>query len=113
MRTGLSRRKGGRCCGSRVYSLFGTAENWTGLAIPGRETTTGTLPTSVVLEKDRFGGEDRGAVGTDAIELGIAGFTGRFAEDWSLPATVSWRSCAHCPLLTSGLDDLRIDISNS
>lgn len=32
--------------------------------MPGRDTTTGTLPTSTVLEKERLGGDDRAAVGT-------------------------------------------------
>ena len=73
--------------------------------MPGKETTTGTFPTNVVLEKDRLGGEDLGAVGTDAPGLGIADGVGRFAAGRSSPATVSWRSCAHCPL-ASGLEDL-------
>lgn len=74
--------------------------------MPGKETTTGTFPTNVVLEKDRLGGEDLGAVGTDAPVLGIADGVGRFAVGRSSPATVSWRSCAHCPPLASGLEDL-------
>lgn len=70
-----------------MWSLFGTAAKWTGLVIPGKDTTTGTLPTNVVLENDRLGGSDLGAVGTGAIGLGIAGFC--FCEDFSSPATVS------------------------
>lgn len=75
------------------------------MAIPGKETTTGTFPTNVVLEKDRLGGEDLGAVGTDAPGLGIVDGVGRFAAGRS-SATVSWRSCAHCPPLASALEDL-------
>lgn len=70
-----------------MCNLLGTAGKWTGLAIPGRETTTGTLPTKVVLENDRFGGEDLGAVGTGAMGLGIAEVC--FCKDLSSPATVS------------------------
>ena len=46
------------CC------FLGTAGNDLGWIIPGKKTTTGTFPTNVVLEKDLFGGEDLGAVGT-------------------------------------------------
>lgn len=57
--------------------------------MPGNETTTGTFPTKVVLEKDRFGGEDLGAVGTGTTGLGIEDGMGRFGEDLSASATVS------------------------
>lgn len=68
IRTGLSRRRGGRCSGKRVCCFFGTAEHTIGWAIPGRSTTAGTFPISVVLEKDRFGGVEFGAVGTGLNE---------------------------------------------
>ena len=70
MRTGLSRRKGGRCWGSRVYCLFGTELYGIGFTMPGKNTTTGTFPIKTVLENDRFGGEERGAVGTPLDEIG-------------------------------------------
>lgn len=62
--TGLSRRRGGRCSGSRVCCFLGTAEYGIAFVIPGRKTITETLPTSTVLEKERLGGDDLGAVGT-------------------------------------------------
>lgn len=86
------------CC------FLGTAGNDLGCVMPGRKTTTGTLPIRVVLEKERFGGSDRGAVGTletdgygpEVVETCLgAGFS---------PATVSWRSCVHCPSLASGFE---------
>jgi hypothetical protein len=78
-----------------------------GRAMPCRNTTTGTLPIRVVLEKDLFGGVERGAVGT--------GFGAKFDMDpgtaeglltGSSPATISCRSCVHCPSLASGLECL-------
>lgn len=69
IRTGLSRRRGGRCSGKRVCCFFATAEHTNGWVIPGRSTTVGTFPISVVLEKDLFGGVDLGAVGTGLNEL--------------------------------------------
>lgn len=85
-----------------MWSLF-SVTNWAGLAIPGKETTTGTFPTNVVLEKDRFGGEDLGAVGTGCPTDGV----GRFgAAAGRSSATVSWRSCAHCPPLASDFEGL-------
>lgn len=38
--------------------------------MPGKNTTTGTFPIKTVLENDRFGGEERGAVGTTLDEVG-------------------------------------------
>lgn len=104
MRTGLSRRSGGRCWGSRVCCLFGTVEYGIGWAMPGMKTTTGTFPIRVVLENDLLGGDDLGAVGTGLGGLGIAvEVAGALEEVRSSPATVSWRSCVHCPSLASGL----------
>lgn len=57
--------------------------------MPGKKTTTGTLPTSVVLEKDRFGGEDLGAVGTVTVDWGKERGTGWVGAGLSSPATVS------------------------
>lgn len=68
IRTGLSRRSGGRCCGRRVYCRLGTEPNETGCVIPGRNTTTGTFPIRTVVEKDRLGGVVLGAVGTTGRE---------------------------------------------
>jgi hypothetical protein len=43
----------------------------------------------VVLEKDRFGGEDRGAVGTFEGGFGTAEGAGCFGPERSSPATVA------------------------
>lgn len=68
------------------------------------KTTTGTFPIRVVLENDLLGGDDLGAVGTGLGGLGIAvEVAGALEEVRSSPATVSWRSCVHCPSLASGL----------
>ena len=67
-----------------MYCLFGTAGNDLACAIPGKKTTTGTLPSNVVLEKVRFGGVDLGAVGTVAPDGGTC-----FGPGESSPATVS------------------------
>lgn len=66
-----------------------------GLSIPGRKTTAGTFPIRTVLEKDLFGGDDLGAVGTGLDVLCMSWFG---AARWDLGAggasvaTVSWRS---------------------
>lgn len=65
-RTGLSRLKGGRCWGNRVCWRFGTAANGIAASIPGKKTRTGTFPITNVVEKERFGGVERGATVTVA-----------------------------------------------
>ena len=55
-RTGLSRRKGGRCCGRRVCSFLGTLGTATRFAMPGKLIVTDTLPSSTEVENERFGG---------------------------------------------------------
>lgn len=88
--------------------------------MPGRNTTTGTLPTKTVLENERFGGDDRAAVGGPAAD-GIAGWRGwpgaGAGLDWDAGtswATDSWRSCLHGPSVTSGFwDDLLHNESES
>ena len=67
--------------------------------MPGRRTTTGTFPRTVVLESDRLGGDVLGAVGTCfggllKVEVGVGLTVGG-----SSPATVSWRSCVQTPSL--------------
>lgn len=93
--TGLSRRRGGRCSGRRVYCFFSTAGKVTGLSMPGRYTTTGTFPATRVVEKDRFGVEVLGAVGTvvgkflwENVEAFVEAL-GRLGAGGSSPATVS------------------------
>lgn len=59
--------------------------------MPGRDTTTGTFPINVVLEKDLLGGDDLGAVGTGfggMIDVSADVVEG-FETDGSSPATVS------------------------
>jgi hypothetical protein len=53
--TGLSRLKGGRCCGRRVCCLLTTLETNFLCSIPGSETCTVTFPRTVTKEKDLFG----------------------------------------------------------
>lgn len=55
-RTGLSRRRGGRCCGKRVCCFTGTPVNIIGSFMLGRKTRIWTLETCVVLENDRLSG---------------------------------------------------------
>lgn len=78
-----------------------------GRAMPCRNTTTGTLPIRVVLEKDLFGGVERGAVGTGfGAKSDMDSGTAEGLLVGSSPATVSCRSCVHCPSLASGLECL-------
>lgn len=42
--------------------------------IPGRRTMTGTFPIKTVLENERLGGDERGAVGTGFAPLNEPGF---------------------------------------
>jgi hypothetical protein len=54
-RTGLSRLKGGRCCGSKVccfFTTFGTDFFW---SMPGNDICMATFPSTVVKEKSLFG----------------------------------------------------------
>lgn len=61
--------------------------------MPGKKTLTGTFPIRTVLENDRFGGDDLGAVGTGLegwdITVDVAG---GLEGGGSSPATVSCRS---------------------
>lgn len=63
--------------------------------MPGRKTTTGTFPIKVVLEKERFGGKDLGAVargfgGLDVTEAeGVANGLGADEFELSSLASVS------------------------
>src|ERR1700722_17632847 len=66
--TGLSRLKGGRCCGSSVCCFFAMVLTAILFGMPGKYTLTGTLPTTVEVENDRFGGVGaRGAALTDCL----------------------------------------------
>ena len=65
--TGLSRLKGGRCCGRRVCCFFAMFLTAILFGIPGRYTLTSTLPTTVEVENDRFGGGARGAALTGGL----------------------------------------------
>ena len=56
IRTGLSRRSGGRWWGSRVCWLTGTAEKTMGSVIPSSKIRICTFPILAVLENDRLGG---------------------------------------------------------
>lgn len=62
-RTGLSLRRGGRCCGNSVCCFLGILWICLRSVIPGRLTLTATLPRTVTTENERFGAEDAGADG--------------------------------------------------
>lgn len=70
-----------------------------------------TLPTKVVLQNDRFGGDDRGAVGTGKAGFGRVDEDECFGAGGSSPTTISWRSWAHCPSLASGLGGYLWEVS--
>ena len=62
MRTGLSRRSGGRCFGKRVCDLMGTFWKVIGAFMLGRRTRTTALWVCTVVEKLRvWGGFEAGA----------------------------------------------------
>ena len=63
--------------------------------MPGRKITTGTFPIKVVLEKERFGGEDLSGAGAvfGTFDATVPEGAPDDLEAGGLsPATVSWRS---------------------
>ncbi len=96
MRTGLSRRSGGRWWGRRVCLFKGTDENIFGSTILPKKTRTCIFPTWVDPENDRLGG---------CVFVGDFWAPSRFCTLESCDcagaicfgglATVSCRSCAH------------------
>jgi len=106
--TGLSRLKGGRCCGSSVCCFFAIVLTAILFGMPGKYTLTGTLPTTVEVENDRFGGVGaRGAALTDClvvvefIPLTVDGGADA-GVDGSVLRVLSCKSCAHCCSVSSG-----------
>jgi hypothetical protein len=106
--TGLSRLKGGRCCGSSVCCFLAMVLTAILFGMPGKYTLTGTLPTTVEVENDRFGGVGaRGAALTDGlaavafIPLTVDGGADA-GVDCSVLSVLSCRSCAHGCSVSSG-----------
>ena len=105
--TGLSRLRGGRCCGRRVCCFFAMFFTEIFLGMPGRYTLTGTLPTTVDVEKDRFG---RGAGGAalagclvvDRLWPLALGMDADAGIGCSALSVLSCRSCAHGWSVNSG-----------
>lgn len=75
MRTGLSRRSGGRCVGSKVCCFLTSPGTARRSAMPGSETLTVTLPSTVENENSLLGA----ALGGGAVDFIVAsplpGFT--------------------------------------
>jgi hypothetical protein len=77
--------------------------------IPGRETRTFTVPNLTDLEKLRLGASGRDAVGMVVTLLVATGILfevglGALGGGGTGCATISCRSCAHCPIAGSVVD---------
>jgi hypothetical protein len=105
--TGLSRLRGGRCCGRSVCCFFAMFLTAICFGMPGKNTLTGTLPTTVDVENDRFGGVDAGgaaltsclvAVTFEPLTVDGAAVAG---IDCSALSVLSCKSCAHCCSVSS------------
>lgn len=83
IRTGLSRRRGGRWSGSFVYRLMGIPEKSLGSFSPGKKTRTSTLPRVFSVES--------------VLLIGVS--LGRQVGMWPSPLgspSTGWMGCLGC-----------------
>lgn len=92
--TGLSRLRGGLCCGSRVCCLLTTLDTNFLCSIPGSETCTVTFPRTVTKEKDRFGAPGAGDLSFFPSSESPRPFAA-LSSGFGAASCRSCRSCAH------------------
>lgn len=107
MRTGLSRRRGGRWSGSFVYCFTGWPGNTTGVFIGGKKTLICTLPRCFSVDMVRLIGVGFcGHVGIIPFPLGGPSLSGawRMCRGGKGSATASCLSCSQGALVVGSED---------
>jgi hypothetical protein len=117
--TGLSRLSGGRCCGRSVCCFFAIFLTAICFGMPGKNTLTGTLPTTVDVENDRFGGVEAGGAALTSclvvfrFELLTVDGAAVAGIGCSTLRVLSCRSCAHCCSVSSDCITLLLMVFSS